>query len=213
MLDSIQAYPRYSGNVLRVPAEVKGLLLLLSAKGVYQKGVLSKFQQVLEYFWRDLIVLDDTHVFYNTGEPYQIEWLLRDSRDNALATLVFGRKIPTTCGQAPLRKFWLRRNNDVKFGDLTSSALVNTEIFDHLYCHDHGESLRLNQYSQGDEDIVYRHESAGNKNPNWYYVSPVSTEEPEARAKERREPLFGRFRGQVSISDAFDDPIDDFENC
>ena len=45
MLDSIQTYPRYSGNVLRVPTEVKGLLLLLSAKGVYQEGVLSKFRQ------------------------------------------------------------------------------------------------------------------------------------------------------------------------
>ena len=183
MLDSIQTYPRCSGNVLRVSTEVKGLLLLLSAKGVYQEGVLSKFRQVLEYFWRDLIVLDNTHVFYNAGELYQIEWLLRDSRDNALGTLVFGRKIPTTCGQAPLRKFWLRRNNDAEFGDLTASVLTNTELFDYLYCHDHGESLRLNQYSQG-EDIDYRHESANNKNPNWHYVSPVSVEEPEAISKE-----------------------------
>ena len=212
MLDSIQTYPRCSDNVLRVPAEVKGLLLLLSAKGVYQKGVLSKLRQVLEYFWKDLIVLDHAYVFCNTGEPYQIEWLLRDSRDNALATLVFGRKLPTACGQAPLRKFWIRRNNNAEFGDLTPSVLVNTEIFDYLYCHDHGESLGLNKYSQGDEDIVYRHESAGNRNPNWHYVSPVSAEEPEVRAKERRKPLFGSSRGVISISDNFDDPIDDFED-
>ena len=212
MLDSIQAYPRCSGNVLRVPAEVKGLLLLLSAKGVYQKGVLSKFQQVLEYFWRDLIVLDDAHVFYNAREPYQIEWLLRDSRDNALATLVFGRKLPTACGQAPLRKFWIRRNNNAEFGDLTPSVLVNTEIFNYLYCHDHGESLGLNKYSQGDEDIVYRHESAGNRNPNWYYVSPVSVEEPVKRAKECREPLFGPDLGVISIPDDFYEPLDNLED-
>ncbi|MEG3881405.1 hypothetical protein QT972_28985 [Microcoleus sp. herbarium7] len=211
MSDSIQTYPRFSGNALRVPAEVKGLLLLLSAKGVYQKGVLGKLHQLLEYFWKDLIIFDHAHVFYNAGQPFQIEWLLRDSRDNAVGTLVFGRKLPTTYGQAPLRKFWIRRDSNAEFGVLAASVLVNTELFDYLYCHDHDESIRLNKYSQGDGDIVYRNESVGNKNPNWHYL-PVSVEEPEAHTKERRAPLFGSGRGQISISDNFDDPIDDFED-
>ena len=184
MLDSTQVYPRCSGNVLRVPAEVKGLLLLLSAKGEYQNGVVSKFHQVLEYFWRDLIILGDAQVFYNASHPYQIEWSLcgGGGRDNVLGTLVFGRKLPVAYGQAPLRKFWIRRNNSTKFGDLTASVLVNTEIFDcpYLYCHNHSESLQLNKYSQGNKDIVYRHESADNRNPNWYYVSPVFAEEPRS---------------------------------
>ena len=212
MSDSIQTYPKYSNNVLRVPAEVNGFLLRLSAKQPDQKHIVSKFRQVLEHFWKDLIILDNTCVFHNAGEPYQIEWILRGSRDRALGTLVFGRKLPTTCGQAPLRKFWIRRNNNAKFGDLTASSIVNTELFDYLYFHDHDESLRLKQYSQGDADIVYRHESADNKNPNWHCISPVSVEEPETRTKERRKPLFGSNRGVISISDDFDKPLDDFED-
>lgn len=99
--------------------------------------------------------------------------------DNArhIGTLIFGRKLPTTYGQEPLRKFWIRSRNEIEFGDLTPALLTECYSDNYLYFHDFGEAQRLNRYSRGSDGTIYRHESALDKNRNWFGVSSVFSEQ------------------------------------
>jgi hypothetical protein len=182
MSDSIITIPMFSLDTQVLPVEICDLLQLLTVVHPEQPKLESKLLQIQNYFRYIDITFSNAHVFYNDPEqkqPYQIEWWLLGKHAKVLGTLVFGRKLPTVNQQSLVRKFWLRRNNNAEFGDLTAAALINTELFDYLYVYDHDEALRLNQYAQRDgggvyrPESVYRHESINQKNPNWVLVSPT----------------------------------------
>jgi hypothetical protein len=173
MSDLIETVWMGANNVYEIPSEIRELIQKL-AYCPSQKNLETKFFEIKNHLWDTYdLTLSDAKVCYNTSQLYQLEWWLLGKHGQVQGTLVFGRKLPTIFAQPPLRKFWIRRRRDRNFGEITPALLINSAFYDSLYFHNHDEAIRLNQYSQCDGDIVYRHESGTQTNPDWDY-----TEEP-----------------------------------
>ena len=102
MSDTIKRYPAYSDDVF------KALLDLASCEPEQRKELRDTFFASFNRFRSENIQFGNAELYWNSINLYQVEWPLFDNNTRCVGTLVFGRKIPTTYGQDPLRKFWLR---------------------------------------------------------------------------------------------------------
>lgn len=171
MSDSIETFWMGANNIRKIPDKVRELMQIL-AYHPSQKNLEFKFFEIKNHLWDTYgLTLSDAKACYSASELYQLEWWILGRYGQVQGTLVFGKKLPTIYVSSPLRKFWIRRRRDSRFEQLTPALLINSEFYDSLYFHDHDDAIQLNQYSQSDGDIVYRHESAEGKNPDWDYRS------------------------------------------